>query len=554
MTNRRRNRFPVGLVKLFRVFNKHKLIFLPWPTKTNSTAIHLLIKLLRVLRRNPTKSDGQRLRDALTELGPAYIKLGQLLSTRSDIFGVKVASELALLQDHVPPDKDFDITSFIDSQQFNDQLALSGISELPIASASIAQIYTGKLLDGSSVILKIVRPGIEVAIRENMALLNSLARLANKLAPSIRRYHLPKLMRDQEKIMLKETDMHSESRNQIQLRRNFAGSDLLYVPRVYTDYTRSNLLVMEQIEGISIRQVTALKDKQVDLKTLAHKGVETFFTQVFEHNFFHADMHPGNIFIDVKEPKNPKYIALDCAIIGTLSEQDKLYIAKSVYLFFQRDYLGIALLQIDCGWVSATTDANRFADDIKGLCEPIFGQPLSKIHFAKFLLDLLEIAKDFDMEVQPQLVLLQKTLFYVEGVGRELYPELDLWTTAKPFINKWISKHFGINAQIQALLSDAPANLQGVLEIPSRAKKTDETIRQLKKELAIQKQAIQNLQEVRRHQLWTRRLTTLGGTTAIAFALINLWKIFPITEVINNSSIYLNAMLLLIGLVMLLRK
>ena len=247
MTNRRRNRFPVGLFKLFRVFNKHKLIFLPWPTKTNSTAIHLLIKLLRVLRRNPTKSDGQRLRDALTELGPAYIKLGQLLSTRSDIFGVKVASELALLQDHVPPDKDFDITSFIDSQQFNYQLALSGISELPIASASIAQIYTGKLLDGSSVILKIVRPGIEVAIRENMALLNSLARLANKLAPSIRRYHLPKLMRDQEKIMLKETDMHSESRNQIQLRRNFAGSDLLYVPRVYTEYTRSNLMVMEQI-------------------------------------------------------------------------------------------------------------------------------------------------------------------------------------------------------------------------------------------------------------------------------------------------------------------
>ena len=554
MINRSRNRFPIGLVNLIRVFNKHKLIFLPWPTKSNSTAISLLIKVLRMLRRSPRESDGQRLRDALTELGPVYIKLGQLLSTRSDIFGANVASELASLQDHVPPAKDFDVTSFINSQQFDDQLALSEISDFPIASASIAQIYTGKLVDGSDVILKIVRPGIEDAIRENMALLNSLAGITHNLVPSIRRFHLPKLMQDQEAVMLKETDMHSESRNQIQLRRNFAGSDLLYVPRVHTDYARSNLLVMEQIEGISIRQIAELKDKQVDLKKLAHKGVETFFTQVFEHNFFHADMHPGNIFVDIKEPQNPKYIALDCAIIGSLSEQDKLYIAKSVYLFFQRDYMGIALLQIDCGWVSATTDANRFADHIKELCEPIFGQPLSKIYFAKFLLDLFEIAKDFDMEVQPQLVLLQKTLFYVEGVGRELYPELDLWTTAKPFINKWISSHFGVNAQIQALLTDVPANLQGVLEIPGRAKKTDETIRQLKKELALQKQSIQHLQGSERNHLWKRRLTRLGGASAIAFALMNLSKIAPITDVLNNSPIYLNAILLLIGLVMLLKK
>ena len=554
MTNRRHNRFPIGLVNLIRIFNKHKLIFLPWPTKNNSVAIYLLVKLLKMMRRSPTKSDGQRLREALTELGPVYIKLGQLLSTRSDIFGANVASELALLQDHVPPAKEFNVRSFINSQQFDDQLALSEISEFPIASASIAQIYTGTLVDGSNVILKIVRPGIEDAIRENMALLSTLARITHNLVPSIRRFHLPKLMRDQEKVMLRETDMHSESRNQIQLRRNFADSDLLYVPRVHTDYTRSNLLVMEQIEGVSIRQITELKNKQVDLKTLAHKGVETFFTQVFEHNFFHADMHPGNIFIDVKEPQNPKYIALDCAIIGSLSEQDKLYIAKSVYLFFQRDYLGIALLQIDCGWVSATTDANRFADDIKELCEPIFGQPLSKIYFAKFLLDLFEIAKDFDMEIQPQLVLLQKTLFYVEGVGRELYPELDLWTTAKPFINKWISNHFGINAQIQTLLTDASANLQGVLEIPGHAKKTDETIRQLKKELALQKQSIQHLQETGRNQLWKRRLARLGGFSAMALALINLSKIVPITEVLNNWLIYLNAILLLIGLVMLLKK
>ena len=346
MTNRHRNRFPIGLVNLIRVFNKHKLIFLPWPTKSNSTAISLLIKVLRMLRRSPRESDGQRLRDALTELGPVYIKLGQLLSTRSDIFGANVASELALLQDQVPPAKEFNVRSFINSQQFDDQLAISEISESPIASASIAQIYTGKLVDGSDVILKIVRPGIEDAIRENMALLNSLAGITHNLVPSIRRFHLPKLMQDQEAVMLKETDMHSESRNQIQLRRNFAGSDLLYVPRVYSDYTRSNLMVMEQIEGISIRKVTALKDKQVDLKTLANKGVETFFTQVFEHNFFHADMHPGNIYVDVKDPENPKYIALDCAIIGNLSEQDKLYIAKSIYLFFQRDYLGIALLPV----------------------------------------------------------------------------------------------------------------------------------------------------------------------------------------------------------------
>ena len=544
----------MGLVNLIRVFNKHKLIFLPWPMKSNSIGIYLLVRVLKILSGKPRRSDGQRLRDALTELGPVYIKLGQLLSTRSDIFGASVASELALLQDHVPPARDFDVASFINSQQFDNQLELSQISEFPIASASIAQIYSGKLFDGKDIILKIVRPGIENAIRENMALLHWLVRIVHKLASSIRRFHLPQLMLDQETVMLKETDMYSECRNQIQLRRNFAGSDLLYVPRVHTEYTRSNLLVMERIEGISIRQIADLKEQQVDLKMLAHKGVETFFTQVFEHNFFHADMHPGNIFVDVKVPQNPRYIALDCAIIGSLSEQDKLYIAKSVYLFFKRDYLGIALLQIDCGWVSATADANRFAGNIKELCEPIFGQPLSKINFAKFLLDLLEIAKGFDMEVQPQLVLLQKTLFYVEGVGRELYPELDLWATAKPFINKWISNHFGINAQIQALLTEGPANLQEVLEIPSRTKKIDDTIRQLKKQLAIQKQSIQKLQETGRHQLWKRRLTRIGGAAAIVIALINLSKTVPMTEVLNNSPIYLNAILFLIGIVVLSRK
>lgn len=542
----------LDFVKLIHVFVKHELFFIDVSQKEKS--YNLFRKILKFLRPDRNADHGRRLREALIELGPVYIKLGQLLSTRGDIFPKEVIFELSQLQDGVPPLKDFDIESFITEQNFDPKNAIHNISSTPIASASIAQIYTGNLEDGTKVILKIVRPGVEEEIRRNMALLSSIANKVHKWFPSYKRFHLPRLMQDQEAILLGELDMHSESRNQIQLRRNFAGSDLLYVPRVYPEYTRTGLLVMEWVDGISIGQINNLRGRKVDIKKLAHKGVETFFTQVFIHNFFHADMHPGNIFVDVSDPKDPKYVALDSAIVGSLSEQDKIYLAKSVHLFFNRDYLGVAELQIESSWVSATTDPHKLASKIEELCEPIFEKPLSEIYFAQFLADLFQVAREFDMEVQPQLILLQKTLFYVEGVGRELYPDLDLWATAKPFMTKWMADQYGVIAQLNKLLSMGPKVLDEISGIPSLTKKNEAQIRQLNRKLALSERNIRNLSDGKKGNGWKSNLSRLFGLI-ILLVIYSKYSVdfYPI-DLVNNLTDVFNASIALVGLFLLLRR
>ena len=542
----------LDFVKLIRVFVKHELFFIDLSQKEKS--YNLFGKILKFLRPGRNADHGRRLREALIELGPVYIKLGQLLSTRGDIFPKEVIFELSQLQDGVPPLKDFDIESFITEQNFDPKNAIHNISSTPIASASIAQIYTGNLEDGTKVILKIVRPGVEEEIRRNMALLSSIATKVHKWFPSYKRFHLPRLMQDQEAILLGELDMHSESRNQIQLRRNFAGSDLLYVPRVYPEYTRTGLLVMEWVDGISIGQINNLRGRKVDIKKLAHKGVETFFTQVFIHNFFHADMHPGNIFVDVSDPKDPKYVALDSAIVGSLSEQDKIYLAKSVHLFFNRDYLGVAELQIESSWVSATTDPNKLASKIEELCEPIFEKPLSEIYFAQFLADLFQVAREFDMEVQPQLILLQKTLFYVEGVGRELYPDLDLWATAKPFMTKWMADQYGVIAQLNKLLSMGPKVLDEISGIPSLTRKNEAQIRQLHRKLALSEKNIRNLSDGKKGNGWKSNLSRLFGLIILLVIYSKYSEDFYPIDLVNNLTDVFNASIALVGLFLLLRR
>ena len=465
---------------------------------------------------------GLRLLHTLEQMGPVYIKIGQLLSTRPDILGLEVCQALAKLQDKVDPIKNLDIQAEVE-KSIGQTDAFHSIDPRPIASASIAQVHQAKLQDGSAVVIKIVRPGIEATINADMSLLIHIAKHLDSRFAMVRRIHLPRIMQDHLETLLLELNMFSEARNQIQLRRNFAGSPLLYVPRLYAQFTRHNMLVMEQIFAPSIGNMTALKDANIDMRVLAHKGVETFFTQVFEHNFFHADMHPGNVLIDISDPSDPMYVALDCAIIGTLTNEDKFYLAQNILAFFHRDYRKVVDLHIRSGWVPITTDPVAFEAVIEAVCEPIFAKPLSEISFGPFMGELLETAGQFEMEIQPQLVLLQKTLLYIEGVGRQLYPELDLWETAAPFMQRWAQRNLGPLAVITELAEQGPRLLSELHRLPQLLK--DDGQMALRLELAKQHSEIRQLQEqLEQMQRKRRRLFWLVGIilTGTLILVLNL--------------------------------
>jgi ubiquinone biosynthesis protein len=465
---------------------------------------------------------GLRLLHTLEQMGPVYIKIGQLLSTRPDILGLEVCQALAKLQDKVDPIKNLDIQAEVE-KSIGQTAAFHSIDPRPIASASIAQVHQAKLQDGSAVVIKIVRPGIEATINADMSLLIHIAKHLDSRFAMVRRIHLPRIMQDHLETLLLELNMFSEARNQIQLRRNFAGSPLLYVPRLYAQFTRHNMLVMEQIFAPSIGNMTALKDANIDMRVLAHKGVETFFTQVFEHNFFHADMHPGNVLIDISDPSDPMYVALDCAIIGTLTNEDKFYLAQNILAFFHRDYRKVVDLHIRSGWVPITTDPDAFEAVIEAVCEPIFAKPLSEISFGPFMGELLETAGQFEMAIQPQLVLLQKTLLYIEGVGRQLYPELDLWETAAPFMQRWAQRNLGPLAVITELAEQGPRLLSELHRLPQLLK--DDGQMALRLELAKQHSEIRQLQEqLEQMQRKRRRLFWLVGIilTGTLILVLNL--------------------------------
>jgi ubiquinone biosynthesis protein len=405
---------------------------------------------------------------------------------------MEVCLALAKLQDKVDPVANLDIRTEVEKSIGRADAFLS-IDPKPIASASIAQVHQAKLQNGTSVVIKIVRPNIEVKINRDMTLLIHLAKYLDSRFTMVQRIHLPRIMQDHLDTLLLELNMFSEARNQIQLRRNFAESSLLYVPRLYAQFTRNNMLVMEQISAPSIGNVAALQAAKVDMRVLAHKGVETFFTQVFEHNFFHADMHPGNVLIDVSDPSDPMYVALDCAIVGSLTDEDKFYLAQNILAFFHRDYRKVVDLHIRSGWVPITTDPIAFEAVIKAVCEPIFAKPLSEISFGPFMGELLQTASEFEMEIQPQLVLLQKTLLYIEGLGRQLYPELDLWETAEPFMQRWAQRNLGPMAVITELAQRGPQLLSELHRLPQLLK--DDGQMTLRLELAKQNYEIKELHE-----------------------------------------------------------
>ncbi|MET0124075.1 MAG: ubiquinone biosynthesis regulatory protein kinase UbiB [Pseudomonas caspiana] len=430
--------------RLFRIqrvvirYRLDDLLFaLPLPWWMKATRFVMPWRLLP--RNNAELPRGARLRLALQDLGPIFIKFGQILSTRRDLLPEDIADELMLLQDRVPP-FDPQVAIKLIEEQLGAKISevFSRFDVTPLASASVAQVHAAQLKTGEEVVVKVVRPGLKPVISQDLAWLFILARTAERMSADARLLHPVDVVADYEKTIYDELDLLREAANSSQLRRNFEGSDLLYVPQVYWDWCRPKVLVMERIYGIQVNDLATLADQRTDMKLLAERGVEIFFTQVFRDSFFHADMHPGNIFVSTVNPWSPQYIAIDCGIVGSLTPEDQDYLARNLFAFFKRDYRRVAQLHIDSGWVPAETKLNEFEAAIRTVCEPIFEKPLKDISFGQVLMRLFQTARRFNMEVQPQLVLLQKTLLNIEGLGRQLYPDLDLWSTAQPFLERWM--------------------------------------------------------------------------------------------------------------------
>ncbi len=386
---------------------------------------------------------GEALRLALEELGPVFIKFGQLLSTRPDLLPNDIIEELDKLQDRVPPFPSAIAKKIIEDALENpvSQLFSSFESE-PFASASVAQVHAAQLKSGEEIVLKVIRPNIRQIIEKDIGLMRWLASIVSKVSADGKRLRPVEVVEDYRNTILDELDLNREAANASQLKRNFSASPLLYVPEVYWEYTRHNVMAMERIDGIQVTNLDALKAQKTNLELLAKRGVETFFTQVFDHNFFHADMHPGNVFVSKETPDDPSYIAVDMAIVGSLTREDQYYLARNLLAMFRRDYKQVAELHIQSGWVPAHTSMSGFESAIRTVCEPIFEKPLKDISFGQALITLFRTAQRFDMPIQPQLVLLQKTLLNIEGLGKQLYPELNLWDTAHPFLEKWIRNRF----------------------------------------------------------------------------------------------------------------
>ncbi|SDX36649.1 2-octaprenylphenol hydroxylase [Allochromatium warmingii] len=382
-----------------------------------------------------------RVRLALEDLGPIFVKFGQILSTRRDLLPDDLAVELTKLQDRVPPFGGEAARALIEKAWGRPiEAVLDQFDPVPLASASIAQVHSARLKDGTEVVVKVLRPGIERTIRQDLSLMYAVAHLAQKYWKDGRRLRPVEVVREYEKTIYDELDLQREAANASQIRRNWLGSDMLYIPEIYWDWTRPNVMVMERIYGTPVGEVEKLKAQGVSMKVLGERGVEIFFTQVFRDNFFHADMHPGNIFV---EPSG-RYISIDFGIVGTLTTEDQRYLAENLLAFFERDYRRVAELHVESGWVPPGTRVDEFEAAIRTVSEPIFEKPLSEISFGHFLVRLFQTARRFDMEIQPQLVLLEKTLLNIEGLGRQLYPELDLWTTAKPYMERWMKNQVGL--------------------------------------------------------------------------------------------------------------
>ena len=510
------------LLRVTRIVARYRLDDF-WSDQPGGVWFSLLLlpfRLPRFLSDQAQEDKNVRLRKALEELGPIYIKFGQLLSTRRDFFDSALADELQSLQDNVPPFTSPAIEHIIEvSLGMKSERLFKHLDSEPFASASVAQVHKAILFNDEEVVVKVIRPGIEKTVAEDIKLLKWAAGLIESRSEIGRRLRPIEVVNDYEKVIFDELNLQAEAANTSQLRRNFENSEFLYVPKIYWDYTRRNVMVMERIHGVPVTDIDSLEKLKVDLKKLAETGVNIFFTQVLEHNFFHADMHPGNIFVSPENPESPKYIAIDCAIIGSLTDDDQEYLAKNLLAIFKRDYRRVAELHIASGWVPKTTKISEFESAIRSVCEPIFEKPLKEISFGQLLVQLFRTAGRFDMEVQPSLVLLQKTLLNIEGLGRQLYPELDLWKTALPYLENWNSKRLNPFTLIAKIQENIPNWIEQLPHLPLLLIEAATQSSQLSE---INQVLVKQQQAAERKLLRQRRLARISGIFALMIAGLSL--------------------------------
>ena len=498
------------IVHIFFYYKIHQLI----PEQLRPWYFNLLISLmLWYPTAAKSNSKGKNLRIGLEKLGPVWIKFGQMLSTRKDLLTEDLSNELSQLQDKISPFPGDQAEKLI-----KQELSLNSLDELfisfekePIATASIAQVHGAKLTidgDDKDVVVKVIRPNIKSQIEADLSLMHMAAKWAEKSLSESHRFRPVEVVQEYETTILNELNLAVEASNGTQLRNNFLDSDDLYIPEIYQDYSTTKVLVMERINGIPVSDIEQIKQQGSDLKKLAERGVRLFFTQVFRDSFFHADMHPGNIFIAKERPEDPRYIGIDFGIIGTLNSEDKRYLAENFVAFFNRDYLKVAQLHVQSGWVPSHVNVEQFEMAIRAVCDPIFNKPLEEISFAQVLIGLFDTARQFEMQVQPQLVLLQKTLLYVEGLGRQLYPQLDLWDTAKPFLENWVNEQIGFKAFVSKTKQNFPYWLEQAPQIPELVHSSLTTVNKLpvyKQELIDEYKSLQ-----KQHQSFLITLSSLG--------------------------------------------
>ena len=411
---------------------------------------------------------GARLRLALQDLGPIYVKFGQILSTRRDLLPADIADELAGLQDDVPPFDSAEARRIIESElEAPIEELFAEFEDQPLASASIAQVHGARLKTGEAVVVKVVRPGIGRQIESDLELLKSLARLVRRYHPEGDRIRPDDIVAEFERVIFGELDMQSEAANASLIRRNFENSRDLYIPAIHWDYTARRVLVMERVSGIPVRDIDELKRRGVDLEKLARRGIRVFYTQVFRDNLFHADMHPGNILVDASNPDDPTFISLDFGIVGSLTPKDLYYIGENFLAIFNREYRRVAELHVEAGWVPADTRIDQLEAAARTVCEPAFTRPLEEVSFAELVINLFMVARKFKLTVQPQLIMLQKTLLNIEGMGRDLYPKINIWEVAKPELEGIYAERYGLPRTAERIRRQLPGMLARSPELPT---------------------------------------------------------------------------------------
>jgi ubiquinone biosynthesis protein len=472
-------------------------------------------------RRDKSAPIGERIRLALEELGPIFVKFGQALSTRRDLLPTDIADELAKLQDAVPPFPAEQAVAIVEGAYGESvDTVFERFDKEPLAAASIAQVHTARLTTGHEVIVKVLRPGVQEQIESDLAVLRVLAGLADRYWEHGKRLRPLEIVDEYEHTILDELDLMREAANTAQLKRNFEDSDMLYVPDVYWDYCRPEVLVQERIYGTPISDMDALHEAGTNIQVLAENGVEIFFTQVFRHNFFHADMHPGNIFVLTADPARPKYAAVDFGIVGTLSPEDQRYLAENFLAFFDRDYNRIAKLHLDSGWVPAGTRVDQLEAAVRTVCEPIFNKPLAEISFAQMLMRLFRVAQRFDVEIQPQMILLHKTLFNIEGLGRQLYPQLDLWKTAHPVLRRWMDEQIGGRALLKDFRDNLPQFRDAMRELPVIIQNLGEQAAEGRMNFKLQSPELRQIQKQLANQQRQRYWLTPAATAVVSGSLV----------------------------------